>query len=159
MNFQHIHVSVLNGLKLRTTCSFAWMGILTQTHIWLTKRLWSLIQANNRPVVTSCINRCPVPGSLFKYLWMFLVLLCYDRILWVIRLSGSKKCLERQQHRPQSHGSRPMMYKTLHLVNNSHTLFHEFFRTFSADIIGLPGHRNKRESVLEITKKLKMHYF
>ena len=30
------------------------------------------------------------------------------------------------------------------------------FRTFFANIIGLPGHKNKRKSVLEITK---MYYF
>ena len=36
------------------------------------------------------------------------------------------------------------------------TLFHTFFRMFFANIIGLPEHRNKRKSVLEITK---MYYF
>ena len=35
----------------------------------------------------------------------------------------------------------------------TYTLFHEFFRTWVfSNIIGLPGHRNKRKSVLEITK-------
>ena len=35
-------------------------------------------------------------------------------------------------------------------------MFHEFVRTFFANIICLPGRRNKRKSVLEITK---MYYF
>ena len=37
-----------------------------------------------------------------------------------------------------------------------YSLFHEMFRTFFANTIGLPGCKNKRESVLEITK---MFYF
>ena len=39
-----------------------------------------------------------------------------------------------------------------------YTVFHEIFRMvfFVANIIGLPGHRNKRKNVLEITK---MYYF
>ena len=32
-----------------------------------------------------------------------------------------------------------------------YTMFHQFLRTFFANIIGLPGHSNKRKSVLEIT--------
>ena len=35
-------------------------------------------------------------------------------------------------------------------------LLHKFFFTFFANITGLPGHRNKRKSVFEITK---MYYF
>ena len=39
----------------------------------------------------------------------------------------------------------------------NYTLFNEMFRTFFfANIIGLPGHRNRRKSVLEITK---IYYF
>ena len=37
-----------------------------------------------------------------------------------------------------------------------YTLFHKILSTFFANIISLPGHRNKRKSVLEITK---MYYF
>ena len=37
-----------------------------------------------------------------------------------------------------------------------YTLFHEFVSTFFSNIIGLPERRNKRKSVLEITK---MYYF
>ena len=33
-----------------------------------------------------------------------------------------------------------------------YSLFHEMFRTFLANTIGLPGYKNKRESVLEIPK-------
>ena len=38
----------------------------------------------------------------------------------------------------------------------AYTLLHEHFRRFFSNIIGLPEHRNKRKSVLEITK---MYYF
>ena len=37
-----------------------------------------------------------------------------------------------------------------------YTLFHEFFSTFVLNKISLPERRNKRKSVLEITK---MYYF
>ena len=39
---------------------------------------------------------------------------------------------------------------------STYTLFHELFSTFVSNIIGLPERRNKRKSVLEITK---MYYF
>ena len=42
------------------------------------------------------------------------------------------------------------------LVYCNYTLFHEMFSTFVSNIIGLPERRNKRKSVLEITK---MYYF
>ena len=38
----------------------------------------------------------------------------------------------------------------------AYTLFHEFFSTFFWNKISLPERRNKRKSVLEITK---MYYF
>ena len=38
----------------------------------------------------------------------------------------------------------------------NYTLFHEFFSTFFWNKISLPERRNKRKSVLEITK---MYYF
>ena len=38
----------------------------------------------------------------------------------------------------------------------TYTLFHENILKFFSNIIGLPEHRNKRKSVLEITK---MYYF
>ena len=36
----------------------------------------------------------------------------------------------------------------------NYTLFHEIVKTFFANIISLPVHRNKRKSVLEITKNV-----
>ena len=44
----------------------------------------------------------------------------------------------------------------IQLKQNHYTLLHNIFRMFFANIIGLPGLRNKRKSVLEITK---MYYF
>ena len=39
-----------------------------------------------------------------------------------------------------------------HNYSDTDSLFQEMFWMFFANIIGLPGHRNKRKSVLEITK-------
>ena len=45
-----------------------------------------------------------------------------------------------------------MFYLTMDSIDFIYTLFHDFISTFFSNIIGLPERRNKRKSVLEITK-------
>ena len=62
-----------------------------------------------------------------------------------------------QDIRPKLETASDMLVRG-HTVRRCHvyTLFHEMFSTFFSNIIGLPERRNKRKSVLEITK---MYYF
>ena len=53
-----------------------------------------------------------------------------------------------------THKNGPTTDKTASVLN--YTLFHEKISKFFSNIIGLPECRNKRKSVLEITK---MYYF
>ena len=53
-------------------------------------------------------------------------------------------------------GNRVKTYASNLCVRGNYTLFHEKKFVFFSNIIGLPEHRNKRKSILEITK---MYHF
>ena len=87
---------------------------------------------------------------------------CYRHIGYSYRLTA-RVLLYAPSHRQDNtyHGlcytSRGALVGTRNIKNEiTYTLFHEFFSTFFFNKISLPERRNKRKSVLEITK---MYYF